>query len=78
MSNTIVGIWGAEPMRDQEDPEHHLVGRADVTRIERREENLGTYGIVWFDVFKGEALAWSMNASFVASIQYDEALEDGK
>jgi hypothetical protein len=66
----ITGIWGAEPLREGEYPDSHMVGHSDVTRIVRRDENLGTYGIVWFDVFKGEDLAWSCNASFVASIRY--------
>lgn len=66
----ITGIWGAEPMREGEYPDSHMVGYSDVTRIVRREEGLGTYAIIWFDVFKGEELAWSLNASFVSSVRY--------
>lgn len=69
----INGIWGAEPMREGEFPDCHMVGRNGVTHIDRREENLGTYGLVWFDVFADDVLRWSLNASFVASIRYDPA-----
>lgn len=66
----IKGIWGAEPLREREYPEAYIIGHEGITRIERREENLGTYGIVWFDAFKGDTLAASMNAAFVASVAY--------
>lgn len=71
MVGKINAIWGQEPMREGEYPDCHMVGSNGVTRIERREENLGTYGLVWFDVFKGDEVAWSVNASFVASIRYE-------
>lgn len=71
MSEQIIkGIWGAEPRREGEFPECHMVGSSGVTSIVRREENLGTYGIVWFDVLKDGAVACSMNAIHVASVQY--------
>jgi hypothetical protein len=41
-----------------------------VTAIERREENLGQYGIVWFDVFAGDRMIFSMNALHVAMVDY--------
>lgn len=66
----IKGIWGAEPLRADECPEAYIVGHGDITRIQRREENLGTYGIVWYDAFKGDELSASMNAAFVAFVAY--------
>lgn len=69
----IRAIWGAEPVRDQEGCEAYVIGFKGVTSIVRRVENLGTYGMVWFDVFAGEQRIQSMNASFVASIAYVKA-----
>lgn len=63
-------ISGAEPRRDGEYPEVYLVGSALVTRIEVREQNMGTYGIMWFDVYGGETLIASMNAAHVVSVTY--------
>jgi hypothetical protein len=47
------------------------VGMLGVTRIERREENLGTYSIIWLDVFTGDHLDASFNALAVAEINYE-------
>jgi hypothetical protein len=47
------------------------VGQDGVTRIERRLENLGDYGITWFDVFKGEHMFASFNARAVADVYYE-------
>lgn len=72
--SAIKGIFGAEPNRENEFPEAYIVGHGGVTRIEAREQNLGEYGIQWFDVFKGDHLTASMNARFVATVAYaDEA-----
>ena len=51
----------------------YAVGHGDVTRIERREEVLGDYGIVWFDAFIGDHLVASMNACFVSEVEYAKA-----
>lgn len=66
----IKHICGAEPNREGEYPEIYIVGASPVRRIEAREQNLGTYGIMWFDVFSDDALIASMNASHVASVVY--------
>jgi hypothetical protein len=66
----IQGVWMPEPMREGETPDGALVGRHGVTRIERRTENYGEYGISWFDVFKGDVLAKSFNARYVAEVHY--------
>lgn len=63
-------IAGAEPHREGEYAEIYIVGHAPVTKIEAREQNLGTYGIMWFDVFNGETIIASMNALHVASVAY--------
>ena len=44
---TIKIICGVEPHREGEYPDVYVVGSSHVTRIEEREQNLGTYGIVW-------------------------------
>ena len=84
MSNqpkTIILIAGAEPHREGEYPIVYAVGNSitrgaqPITRIERREENLGTYGVVWFDVFVGDDLRASMNALLVAEISYSAKAE---
>lgn len=72
---TIKAISGLEPRREGEYPECYVVGHRgsatpEVTRIEMRLENLGSYGITWFDVFAGETLIASMNAIGVVSVEY--------
>ena len=76
MNNRINAIFGAEPPREGEYPTTYVVGttfgwsRSIVARIERREENLGTYGILWFDIFDGDVLLASMNAMAVSEVHY--------
>lgn len=81
MTTPIKALYGMEPLREGEFPTAHIVGskthRPDappftVTRIERREENLGTYGLVWFDVYDGDRVACSMQATAVAEVYYQE------
>jgi hypothetical protein len=72
MTKIIMGVYGPEPMREGENPSCEFVEYSGVTRIERREENLGDYRIVWFDVFKGEHLAQSYNALHVSEVIYEE------
>jgi len=69
----IKGVYGVEPRRDGELPDMYVVGYGGITTIAEREQNLGTYGIVWFDVFKGDVMITSMNAIHVSSVTYDEA-----
>ena len=66
----IKAIFGVEPLRENEYPSVFLVGSDGVTEIMSREENLGEYGIRWFDVFEGRRLVASMNARFVAEVHY--------
>ena len=79
MTNRIKRIFGAEPPREGEYPTTYTVGenfgwsKSIVTRIERREENFGTYGILWFDIFVGDVLLASMNAMAVSEVHYAEA-----
>lgn len=73
MNETIRALFGAEPMRDDELPRAFIVGCDAVTKIERREENYGDHGLLWFDVYEGERRIASMNARFVAEIQYGSA-----
>lgn len=72
MTQIIKAVYGPEPMREGENPSCEIVGHGGVTRIERREDNLGTYGIAWFHVFKGELLVKSYNALHVAEVIYME------
>jgi hypothetical protein len=72
-------IAGMEPNRDGEWPTTFAIGNGfpgpvkhTITRIDRREQNMGTYGILWFDVFDGDALLASMNAMAVSEVQYDD------
>jgi hypothetical protein len=79
----IIAIYGMEPLRDQESPTAFVVGTAgwapgapgakiEVERIERREENFGDHGILWFDVYgTGESLPFvSMQGRAVAEVCY--------
>lgn len=70
--STIKGVYLEEVRREGEYPDGATVGYDDVTRIERREDNMGTYGIAWFDVFKGDVLFKSFNALCVAAVHYAE------
>jgi hypothetical protein len=70
MGRTIKSIWGQEPRRDGEIPDGNIVGHDGVTRIDEREQNLGTYGIVWFDVYRGDVLVRSMNAIAISMVNY--------
>lgn len=69
----IKGVYGVEPRREGEVPDMYVVGYGGITRTIEREQNLGAYGIVWFDVFNGDDLVASQNAAHVASITYDGA-----
>lgn len=79
---TISAIYGMEPGREGEYPMAHRVGQqsrwADgtlftVSRIERREDNFGDHGLLWFDVFDGDKLAHSMQGRAVAEVHYERA-----
>lgn len=81
-SHKIKGVFCPDPQRESEYGWSALVGfnfndarMGKVTRIERREENLGTYGIVWYDIFctnnEGEEhLVASFNAQQVEVVTY--------
>lgn len=71
----IKGVFGAEPRREGEYPDCYIVGHSGVTLIVEREQNLGSYGILWFDVFKGDHLSVSMNAVHVSNITYTDEVK---
>lgn len=66
----ISSIWLTEPMRENEWPTGAIVGRDGVTLIQAREQVLGEYSLLWFDVFNGDVLVSSFNARHVAEIHY--------
>jgi hypothetical protein len=68
--NKIKSIYGQEPKREGEYPVSHTVGFDGVTLIEETTDNCGTYGIVWFLVFKGSELACKVNALATAEVHY--------
>jgi hypothetical protein len=83
--HTITAVFGMEPQRDQENAQAHVVGSKSyvvgpnvprpftVGRIERRMENFGDHGLLWFDVFDTDGrLATSMQARAVAEIHYGQ------
>lgn len=73
-ANRIIrAIYGPEPLRDQEFPRCWMVGSDAVTRIEKREDNYGDHGLLWFDVYEGDRLVASMSGRHVAEIIYGEA-----
>lgn len=75
MPKSIRAVWGPWPSCPDEDPTGAAVGISGVTKIERREENLGTYGIVWFDVYVGNEVLRSLNALHIEQIEYDRSSE---
>jgi hypothetical protein len=80
MSGAAVGrvraLIGPEPHREGEYPFFAKVGTALkvgdplVEQITYREQNMGTYGIGWFDVHAGGQVVTSVAAMAVAEIQY--------
>lgn len=70
MTDIINFVCGPEPMREGEYPDCVLVGSDGITRIEVREDNLGTYGIKWFDAYAGDRLVSSFNAVHIAVVKY--------
>jgi hypothetical protein len=73
MSETkkIIAIACPDPRRDGEYGNGARVGYSLVDRIEAREQNLGTYGILWFDVYSGDRLLESYNAVNVEVVIYE-------
>lgn len=64
----IKGVFCAEPRRDGEYPIAHVVGYDGVTEITESQENLGTYGIHWFHVWKDGVEVSRVNATGVVSV----------
>ena len=70
--DNIKSVSCIEPRREGEYPTYASVGSDQVTRIEYVDENLGTYGIGWFMVYKGDFLALKINALAVEVVTYFE------
>lgn len=68
MPTKIIGITGA-------DVDLAWVGRNGVTEIVTREQNLGEYGILWFDVYKSHGKYASYNGRYIASVSYEQPVE---
>lgn len=68
----IKSIYGPEPCRSGEYPDCYMVGYGGVTHIAQRAHDLGTYHVVWFDIFSGNAVIASMNSVHVAIIHYEK------
>jgi len=71
INREIKGVYGAIPYKD-EDQVGYIIGYDGVTKILRRVENLGTYGIIWYDVYKGDTLHASLTAMQISEITYTE------
>lgn len=63
-------IDGPEPHREGEYGWSYLIGCDGVTSIEEQTENLGSYGITWFIVKRGEDAIAKMNALHVAHVGF--------
>jgi hypothetical protein len=70
--NQIDAEWiaGHEPRRDNEHPTFFKVGDDGVTAIRYSERNMGTYGVGFFQVWKGDVLFHEMNITAVADVRY--------
>lgn len=66
----IKGIYG--PVVEGDERVGATVGHNQVTQIEMREQDLGSYGIIWFDVFRGDKLWMSLNGMMTAQVDYFE------
>lgn len=74
----IKGVYGGEPHRDGEYPAAMVVGynmfgleSSKVDNIVAEEQNLGTYGILWFKAYRDDGyLLGQMNAAQVALVEY--------
>ena len=74
----IKGVYGGEPMRQGEYPAAMVVGfnmfgldSSLVHNIETEEQNLGTYGILWFKAFRADGhMLGKMNAAQVSLVEY--------
>lgn len=75
----IRAITGAESMRAGEYPSYYAVGcpvALDVNVTKIVIWSPGDYGVVWFHVLAGDALVASMNARFVALVEYELPAKD--
>lgn len=63
-------IDGPEPHREGEYGWSYVVGYDGITSIEEHTENLGSYGITWFIVKRGEDAIAKMNALHVAHVGF--------
>ncbi|MEM1189894.1 MAG: hypothetical protein AAGI72_15285 [Pseudomonadota bacterium] len=67
----IKGIYGQEPMRENEYPIAHAVGSDGVTEITYEERSFGTFSIGLFDVHKGDTVVSTVLLSTLSEIIYD-------
>lgn len=75
----IKGVYGGEPYREGEYPAAMVVGYpmfgqntdSEVHNIETEEQNLGTYGILWYKAFRKDGhMLGKMNALHVSMVEY--------
>lgn len=71
---TIKQINQHEPTNG-DDPLCWWVGKEGVTAIKHRQENFGTYGVDFFDVYRGDNVIASITLMSVATILYEEEKE---
>ena len=68
--NRVKGIYGPEPMRENEYPISYTVGFDGVTRIDWEMQNYGDHGIGVYHVFKGDDLHATLVLRNLAEVQY--------
>jgi hypothetical protein len=66
----IKSIIGPEPVHKSEYPTTWFIDYDGVTEIREVTENLGTYGITWYEVHAGDKLIAKMNALHTAEVRY--------
>lgn len=70
INQRIESVWAPDPPRETDYADGASVGSDGITRIEYREQNMGSYGIGWYDAYRGDVAVKSFNALSIAIVCY--------
>jgi len=66
----IKRVYTADQMASNTEGAGYCVGWKGVTEIREVQENLGTYGILWFEAYIGDVCIGKINALQVLEVEY--------